>query len=180
MSKPGFTLVELLVVIAIIGILIALLLPAVQAARESARRSQCTNNLKQLALAAHNYISDYGHFPCGIRDDGNTSDEGWGWGVYLLPYTEFKDFYKELGVDKYMLKQAFGSVAGIQVSLQTPLKLFRCPSDTTPDPMPWDLRPFSGNGNVNKWAVGRFELCRLPGPFRRWQQHQAEWCALEQ
>ena len=82
-NRSGFTLVELLVVIAIIGILIALLLPAVQAAREAARRSQCQNNLKQLGLGLHNYHDVKGHFPIGADSVSQLS-----WRVYLLPYIE--------------------------------------------------------------------------------------------
>ncbi len=81
--KKGFTLVELLVVIAIIGILIALLLPAVQAAREAARRAQCTNNLKQIALAMHNYHDTYKTFPVGGYG------AVWGtWAVAIMPFIE--------------------------------------------------------------------------------------------
>jgi prepilin-type N-terminal cleavage/methylation domain-containing protein len=95
-KSSGFTLVELLVVISIIGVLVALLLPAIQAAREAARRSTCTNNLKQIGLAAHNYYSAKKHFPPGFlgpvgTDPGKQDDETVQWlglFTYLLPYFE--------------------------------------------------------------------------------------------
>lgn len=86
--RQGFTLVELLVVIAIIGVLVALLLPAVQTARESARRTQCANNLKQLALAVHGSVDTYKVFP-----PSRVSDPGETWLVYAMPYIEQQTVY---------------------------------------------------------------------------------------
>ncbi|MBN2292515.1 MAG: DUF1559 domain-containing protein [Pirellulales bacterium] len=102
-NRDGFTLVELLVVIAIIGILIALLLPAVQAAREAARRLQCSSNLKQLGLALHNYHAANNCLPAGVSlfdpVHADYGGHGWSrqaWGVTIYPYIEQQDLY-----DKY-------------------------------------------------------------------------------
>src|SRR6478752_9668219 len=92
----GFTLIELLVVIAIIGILVALLLPAIQAAREAARRAQCQNHLKNIGLALQNYHSATNHFPKGFVSTGAGAIEAWAWSTYLLPYIEEQAIYDQL------------------------------------------------------------------------------------
>ncbi|MBN2294116.1 MAG: DUF1559 domain-containing protein [Pirellulales bacterium] len=121
-KPPGFTLVELLVVIAIIGILIALLLPAVQAAREAARRMQCTNNLKQLGLAAQLYHDARGSFPPGqtiINAWG-----GWQWSTLILPYVEATNIGERINYD-YASNQY---VDPNRQLLRTLLPFYGCPS----------------------------------------------------
>src|SRR5215510_13029053 len=95
--RRGFTLVELLVVIAIIGVLVSLLLPAVQSARESARRSQCNNNLRQIGLAIHNFEGAYGTFPAAAtRVEIDTYMHGPTWWIYTMPYMEQGNTYNQI------------------------------------------------------------------------------------
>jgi prepilin-type N-terminal cleavage/methylation domain-containing protein/prepilin-type processing-associated H-X9-DG protein len=130
--RDGFTLIELLVVIAIIGVLIALLLPAVQAAREAARRSQCTNNLKQIGLALHNYHSTVGSFPIGnstgLADPGNWG--GWtDWSAHalMLPYLEQRAIYSSINF--YWLG-GYDQGGAINATVwATRISVFTCPSD---------------------------------------------------
>src|SRR6266702_1027278 len=92
----AFTLIELLVVISIIALLIALLLPAVQAARESARRAQCVNNLKQIGIALQNYVESRGTLPFGQRTEPTYSWHGWASLALLLPYVEQTTMYNKI------------------------------------------------------------------------------------
>lgn len=129
-ARAAFTLVELLVVIAIVGVLVSLLLPAVQNAREAARRVSCSNNLRQVSLATHNYHSAYGRFP-GL---GDSISNGWSVQSQLLPYCEqaglndLVDFAAGLG--------RAASTEGLKppndIAAATPVSIFNCPSDDVP------------------------------------------------
>ncbi|MDC0937147.1 DUF1559 domain-containing protein [Pirellulales bacterium] len=131
-KSRGFTLVELLVVIAIIGVLVALLLPAVQAAREAARRTQCINNLKQIGLGWQNHASTHDFFPSGgwswvwvgDPDRGAGFDQPGGWAYQILPYVEQQNLYD---VGTGMPKMPKWEAIRDQV-LSTALPMFNCPS----------------------------------------------------
>ena len=173
-TKRGFTLVELLVVIAIIGILVALLLPAIQAAREAARRSQCTNNIKNLAIGLHNYHDTRKRFPAGMdwpTDDPTFSGPWhvgvWGWSFHIFPYIEETGLHDLLAQQpnptppnrqsKRTLSQVFEDAAGDAghpaiLALQTQLSIFRCPSDETPGLLPAEISGGTGVINYRQYA----------------------------
>ena len=151
--KPSaFTLVELLVVIAIIGILVALLLPAIQAAREAARRTECNNKLKQIGVALHNYHDTFKVLPAGFIYRGASTDgqPEWGWAVAILPQLELTGFYEELESTTNRLTQYYNATppANMRALLQTPLPIFRCPSDIT--------KPL--NNRIRFGATGHYDL----------------------
>jgi prepilin-type N-terminal cleavage/methylation domain-containing protein/prepilin-type processing-associated H-X9-DG protein len=147
LPRRAFTLIELLVVIAIIGVLVSLLLPAVQKVREAASRTQCSNNLKQIGLGLHSYHDTHHTFPPGYRasaayyDGGNDTAPGWGWGAFVLPYLEQVSLHREL---------SFNQPVQNTQAIQRLVKAYVCPSDIAPEaafPVP------DGFGNTVCWAA---------------------------
>jgi prepilin-type N-terminal cleavage/methylation domain-containing protein len=126
----GFTLAEILVVIAIIGVLVALMLPAIQHARESARKTQCANNLKQIGLGLHTYMLFHKSFPPGyiskVQADHDDGGPGWAWGAMIVPYIEEVALSEQLNFAD--------SIRSAPVRLTT-VPLFVCPSDDTFEPI---------------------------------------------
>jgi prepilin-type N-terminal cleavage/methylation domain-containing protein/prepilin-type processing-associated H-X9-DG protein len=184
----GFTLVELLVVIAIIGVLIALLLPAVQAAREAARRAQCTNNLKQIGLAMHNYHEVHKSLPppgLHIRDGHGASaaSTSWGpgWGLMVLPFIEQTPLH---GMYDFRLIRSRDGVNAQVVTVD--VAVYRCPSDLLNQPK-WDNSGVlfaRGNYGVNGGAGNIFsrsnfdEVGAERGPFHAGRHYGANFAAI--
>ena len=151
-TARGFTLVELLVVIAIIGVLVALLLPAVQAAREAARRSACTNNLKQLALALHNHHDTFNRLPPGSTYYSTccTPPTYTNWAIEILPFMEQSNLY-----EKYRQNELNTSTNNHTQVGQKRVKTHECPSDTLNGKLE---EPASGPADVanQQWMHGSY------------------------
>jgi len=189
-SRNGFTLIELLVVISIIAVLIALLLPAVQAAREAARRATCVNNLKQIGLALHTYLSAHDTFPPGYvsaidptrtdpcnqdAENGKSIDlgPGWAWGSMILPQLEQQPLFNSINFSLSVAYPANNTCS------TTSVNAYLCPSDSGPalvpvfadPPDPAQPSTFTGSAVVDTLARGNYvgmfgvgEVCAASGP----------------
>ena len=155
-KRNGFTLVELLVVIAIIGILIAMLLPAVQAARGAARRMQCSNNLKQIGLALHNYYGSFQVFPYGSRAGSIPPQNMYGtnWRTALLPFMEQDSVEGKLNYETGCFSGYTNfSFAGNEILNGLLVSTYRCPSNTL-DPFVSEVGSYSIEGSMMHDYVG--------------------------
>jgi prepilin-type N-terminal cleavage/methylation domain-containing protein/prepilin-type processing-associated H-X9-DG protein len=162
-ARRGFTLIELLVVIAIIGILVALLLPAVQSARESARRTQCTNNLKQLALAVQSYIAQVNVLPAQTLDVAVYTAKGWqnqwctSWTASLLPHFEEQTIFNSLNFNVPMLEQPPTPFYGANTTFAlTTLSTLLCPSESQYKTVSFSLAQFSSTGFAGQFAMNNY------------------------
>ena len=153
-QEPGFTLVELLVVIAIIGVLVALLLPAVQAAREAARRMSCANNLRQISLALQNYHAAMKQFPGGNNASGgnNSANKGPNFFSRMLPYMEGTSIESQVDYSK-----RYNEVPNLQL-LQLEVPMFACPSVS--DEERYDKLAYDQDGET--WIASNYNVVQGP------------------
>jgi prepilin-type N-terminal cleavage/methylation domain-containing protein/prepilin-type processing-associated H-X9-DG protein len=173
--RSGFTLIELLVVIAIIGVLVALLLPAVMKVREAANRMSCTNNLKQIGLGMHNHHDVHGRFPVAVlmpyakADDDQFTNRaaspfGPNWAVYLLPFIEQDNLFAQAKVDSYPGTNKLDDLTTYDLSWRNvrgaKVKTYLCPSDTNQNV------PFTdpnGSPAEGGWARGNYAASNAAG-----------------
>jgi prepilin-type N-terminal cleavage/methylation domain-containing protein/prepilin-type processing-associated H-X9-DG protein len=172
MSRRGFTIVEALVVLAIVAVSLALALPAIQHSIQDARRAQCANNLKQIALAMHNYHDAFQTFPPGwVSRDGTPGlGTGFGWQSFILPFVDQAPMYNQINFSLTM--EADGKPIPL---LQTALPVYRCPVDPAPNPNPlrgeYGTSNYSGNyGHIppprlRPLAMADFWPGALPAPM---------------
>ena len=161
-SRRGFTLVELLVVIAIIATLIGLLLPAVQTAREAARRSACSNNLKQIGIGVLGFESAKSAYPAGYSFFSRSAEPCWGWSVFIMPFIEQQGLYDRLQPDSRRLSVLYkaGAAPADVLLLQTSIPTLRCASDTSPV-----LNTLCTFGNTNHYAIATSNYVANAGAY---------------